>query len=421
VGSTITLGLDDHVTCTINNDDIAPTLKLVKTVDNGANPGGTAVPDDWTLSATAAAPYDGRNFSNLGGSGVFETVFANAGYDLAETAVAGYTAGSWSCDGGTLVGSTVTLTEGETGVTCTINNEAMGMVDLIKLTQGQLYPHEAWGTMTWNFTLTGPGVNATGSAPPSDVDFGEAYLIPGEEYTLCEIGIPAGWTTEWQVDTDGDGIPDAIIPMVAEVNYDPVDPVTGYSRVFDPNYVPPPDTYTNDTRCVNFVVDIGETLAFQIDNRYPGGEPRTPGYWKNWSTCTGGNQAATAAKNGGTAEGWYLLDDLLPRVIGDLQIVSCEDGVSILDHRDINNGKKMASDAAYKLARNLLAAQLNLAAEAETCPEVVDAVAAGNALLISIGFDGTGKYLRPKDAEFHTATDLAYTLDQYNNGYLCSP
>jgi hypothetical protein len=120
VGSTITLGLDEDVTCTINNDDIAPTLKLVKTVTN--DDGGTAVADDWTLSATAAAPDDGRNFSNAGGSGVFETVFANARYDLAESTVAGYTAGSWSCNGFSLKDGTIELGLDQ-DVTCTINND----------------------------------------------------------------------------------------------------------------------------------------------------------------------------------------------------------------------------------------------------------------------------------------------------------
>jgi hypothetical protein len=128
---TITLNEGDNKTCTITNNDVAPTLKLVKVVTN--DDGGNAVADDWTLSADAAAPFDGRNFSNLGGSGVFDTVFANTGYDLSESSVAGYTAGSWSCDGGTLVGSTITLDEGQTGVTCTItNNDVAPTLTLIK-------------------------------------------------------------------------------------------------------------------------------------------------------------------------------------------------------------------------------------------------------------------------------------------------
>lgn len=117
----ITLAPGDVKTCTITNDDIAPTLKLVKTVTN--DDGGNAVPDDWTLSASAPSPDDGRNFNNAGGSGVFQTVVSNAGYVLSETAVAGYTAGSFTCDGGSLVGQTITLTEGETGVTCTIDSD----------------------------------------------------------------------------------------------------------------------------------------------------------------------------------------------------------------------------------------------------------------------------------------------------------
>jgi hypothetical protein len=40
---------------------------------------------------------------------------------------------------------------------------------------------------------------------------------------------------------------------------------------------------------------------------------------------------------------------------------------------------------------------------------------------VDIGFDATGKYLRPKNAEYQQALDLAYTLDQYNNGLLCNP
>ena len=101
--------------------------------------------------------------------------------------------------------------------------------------------------MEWNFTLTGPGVDESDSSPPTTVDFGGTKLVPGDEYTLCETGIPAGWTLEWQVDTDDDGVPDTIVPVVTGTNNDPVNPVTGYSRVYDPNYLPPPGTFTNDT------------------------------------------------------------------------------------------------------------------------------------------------------------------------------
>ncbi len=80
-------------------------------------------------------------------------------------------------------------------------------------------------------------------------------------------------------------------------------------------------------------------------------------------------------------------------------------------------GKKKANDAAYGLAAQLLAAQLNLSAGAETCQEVVDAVNAAQALLVAENFDGMGNYLKGRQGR--DANALAATLDEYNNGNLC--
>jgi hypothetical protein len=434
----VTLQAGDNKTCTINNDDIPPTLRLVKVVDNGANQTVMNAPDDFLLSADASAPNSGRNFNNAGGSGVFETVFANAGYDLSETSPNGYQLKTdWSCDGGTQAGSTITLGLDE-DVTCTIANEALGQVTLKKLTQGidDL-------TMTWNFTLEGPGIEnpdvLPDSSPPTTVDFGGVYLIPGEEYTMCETGIPGSWTTIWQADTDGDGVPDTIIPHVPNTDNDPVDPATGYSRVYDPNWAAFPGQYTNDTKCVNFVVDVGEKLAFEINNTFPGGDPRTIGFWKNWNLCSSGNQHLTAAENGGPAAGWYILDDLLqdpgydfgdpnkgsPNENNghvDLGVEHCELAVYLLDKRDFD-GRKRASDPAYGMAAQLLAAELNLSAGAETCMAVLDAVDAAEQFLLDLEFDAYGADIKGKgsQAQAAIANDLAYTLDQYNNGNLCSP
>ena len=412
----ITLALDQDATCTITNDDIAPKLTLIKSVNNGTNPGGTALSTDWTLSAAGPTGFSGTTGVMSG------TSFDQGSYDLSESGPSGYIASEWVCVGGTQNDAdTITLVLGEQA-TCTITNTAMGMVELLKLTNG-----DTGSETVWNFTLTGPGVNESDSTPPDTVDFGGVKLIPGETYQLCETGIPAGWTQMWMGDSNSDGIPDMIIPMVSGVNNDPVDPATGYSRVYDPNYVPPPGVFTNDTRCINFIAGVGETVAFSLNNQFPGGDPRTIGFWKNWNTCTGGNQSTTAASNGGPAGGWYILDDLLNNpgfTIGVLQLdgSDCEDAVSILDKRDIASGKKRASDAAYGLAAQLLAAQLNLSAGAETCQEVVDAVNAGQSLLAAIGFDGTGSYLKGKNAgaDKALANELAGILDEYNNGNLCS-
>ena len=161
-----------------------------------------------------------------------------------------------------------------------------GEVSMTKLTNGLLN-----NTMSWNFTLTGPnGVDEMAMTPPALFNFGGVTLIPGLTYQVCETGIPAGWTAEWSVGG-------TIIPFAAAANTSPVGP-SGYSDVFDPNYVASPATYSNDTRCVNFTVGADQTLAFEIDNAFVGGAPRTIGYWKNWSTCTGGGHRGRERRRG---------------------------------------------------------------------------------------------------------------------------
>lgn len=177
-------------------------------------------------------------------------------------------------------------------------------------------------------------------------------------------------------------------------------------------------------------IPAGGMVFFQVDNTYPGGEPRTPGYWND---CTRGGQADTAEQNGGWQERYWLLEDVLDPNIGggivwddiltdDLvfNVTTCEQAVSILDRRDIDSGKKRGSDAAYNLAMHLLAAQMNFAAGAETCQEAQNAALEVEELLDKHDFIGEGSYLR-KHPDSAIALELAETLDQYNNGELCTP
>ena len=112
---------------------------------------------------------------------------------------------------------------------------------------------------------------------------------------------------------------------------------------------------------------------------------------------------------------------LPPQTLGEWSPEDCHDAVDILGKRS-TDGHNRASDGAYKLASQLLAAKLNLASDAETCPAVLRAVNAGNGLLTKIGFDGTGDYLGPRTSmrnERKHAIKLAEVLDEYNNGNLC--
>ncbi|WP_345986326.1 hypothetical protein WCX49_04190 [Sulfurimonas sp. HSL-1656] len=301
--------------------------------------------------------------------------------------------------------ATIVVDPGET-VACTYTNRKRGKIELIKYENGSTSY-----TMNWTFTLSGNGINLIDSPDANGlVDFNGVWLIPGAEYTVCETGIPAVWTNIWSVDGAG-------------VSY----------------YNPGTGEETNENHCFDFTVGANETIHFEVQNNYtpPGGDPRTIGYWKNWTTCDGhGNQEANAiAANtlAGETVVWlldYAIDPAMnifhaPVMIGTYVIETCEQGVAVLDKRDFDSGKKRAGDAAYGLAAQLLGAKLNYAAGATTCEAASDAIAAGDALLASIGsdgFDGTGGYLKGGKnaaAQKAEATSIAGTLDAYNNGELC--
>ena len=252
------------------------------------------------------------------------------------------------------------------------------------------------------------------------LEFGKYNLNPTKTYTICELSVPSGWTAEWTVDTDGDGTPDTIvIPYNPEAN-DPIPQDLG-NRCFD---------FGAGT---TYAIPEGGTLAFQVINAYPGGSPRTPGYWKNWNRCTGGGQATNADRNGGRAEGFTLLEDILnsPGITWDdilsdslfVAITSCEEAVEILDQRvvavngKVADGKKLASDGARTLALHLLAAQLNEGNGACINQDVKDVMLWAEKLLDKYNFDGTKStaYLTSKSADYAYALKLAKYLDAYNN------
>jgi hypothetical protein len=122
--SSIALAVGDSATCTITNDDNAPTLKLRKTVTN--DNAGTAVATDWTLRANKSGT-DTTTYELSGTTPVDSgATFSIGSYDLSETGGPdGYSASAWSCvkNGGAPVsGSSVTLGLGDTA-TCTITND----------------------------------------------------------------------------------------------------------------------------------------------------------------------------------------------------------------------------------------------------------------------------------------------------------
>ena len=77
-------------------------------------------------------------------------------------------------------------------------------------------------------------------------------------------------------------------------------------------------------------------------------------------------------------------------------------------------GKKMASDPAFNLAAQLVAAELNYVAGAGKKPTVTTAIQQAVLLLGKYQFNGlTHKTISTADAT--TMNNLATTLDNYNN------
>jgi uncharacterized repeat protein (TIGR01451 family) len=100
--------------CTITNDDVAPSLTLVKDVVN--DNGGTLPATAWTLTANGPTPISGAGGVSSGAG------FSAGTYALSEAGPTTYVASSWTCVGGSQTGASVTLGSGESAV-CTIRND----------------------------------------------------------------------------------------------------------------------------------------------------------------------------------------------------------------------------------------------------------------------------------------------------------
>jgi hypothetical protein len=218
-------------------------------------------------------------------------------------------------------------------------------------------------------------------------------LIPGQVYQVCEVVMPA-----WQT-TLGTFVPDSFIP---------------------PDGIALNPGVDNSVVCGNFTPSPGETVSFTVDNTPPpGGRALTIGFWKNWASCT---TSSTRKRP--------VLDEVLVTFpvadgqsrsgiwFGALYVDTCSEAVALLNKSTLS-GKKVASDPAFNMAAQLMAADLNVRAGAGFCPAVTTAINQAHALLAKVGFNGVFK--PPMSAaDAATMNSLANTLNRYNNNLFCS-
>ena len=199
----ITLAANELGDCTFTNDDQPAKLTLEKIVDPAAS-GSGKVPGDWTLTATPVSitgqgPVSGTGDPTKPG-GVNQVIVFAGSYALSESVVAGFTAGDWSCTGGTYTPATksVAVPSGGT-VVCTITNTAVAP----KLTLVKKVDNGTTGATTqptaWTLTGTGP-TTITGVTGSSAVTAAAAKV---GKYTLSESTTPSGYTASAWVCTGG--------------------------------------------------------------------------------------------------------------------------------------------------------------------------------------------------------------------------
>jgi hypothetical protein len=253
-----------------------------------------------------------------------------------------------------------------------------------------------FGTILASGTTTSSGftswsLTAAGAAAGMSVQGASLVFLPGT-YQLCESNLHVAWHSS-------------------------IEDMPGF-------FVPDSENEIPDNSLVCAPITIGSNLTITVVNRKPPqGDARTIGYWKNWSSCTGGNQApitdqvlaSFAAVSGQSTRGVF---------IGTRFIDTCPEAVALLGKSDIASGQKRAGDAAYGLAAQLLAAKLNVQKNAASCSAATSAITSGQNLLKAIGFNGVGEWLPSnvtgtKATQRSQATYYAGILDRYNNNELC--
>lgn len=377
--ASIVLTANTTVTCTFTNVQLG-SIVIDKTAAGGD---GTFAFTSLTLgsfSIETTAGTGSRSFTNL-----MPGTFA-----VAETVPTGWDLASSTCTDQSTPGA-ITVGAGQT-VTCTFVNNKRGTASVTK-TVGGAAPT---GTQSFAFELrqgastTAAGtVLGSGSATAGNggsVSF-TPTLIAGATYQLCEVVMP-GWNT-------------SLGP----------NPFTLFNPSGD-----------NSGRCADFTIQPGQARVLTIDNTPPpGGLTRTIGFWKNWSSCSKGKQAPVldrtlaGSEPTGIAIGRLTLHGSAtrPDVAPD-----CLKAFNLLDKTTIDGKKKSASDPAFNMAAQLLAARLNVVAGAGSCTAANDAIAAGQTLLHAVVFNGL-THTKLTTAQATQANSLATTLDRYNNGLLC--
>ncbi|MFA4873373.1 MAG: SdrD B-like domain-containing protein [Patescibacteria group bacterium] len=177
----VTVTLGEMKTCTITNDDIAPTLTLIKTIIN--DHGGSATGTDFTIR------IDGQPITLPSGSNpiimIIQPPLDAGNHQVGEDPYPGYDvvfSGDCASDG------TITLDIGD-NKTCSITNDDQAAT----LTVIKHVVNDNGGTkVASDFTMNVAGTDVTNPSFPGD-EQGTQVILDAGTYSVDEVGLP-GYT-----------------------------------------------------------------------------------------------------------------------------------------------------------------------------------------------------------------------------------
>ena len=314
VNGNITMGPGQSYSCTITNNDIPPSLTLSKIVSN--NYGGSAGPAAFTVSASGPTPISGAGAVTSGSN------FVGGTYTLSESGPGGYSAGSWSCTGGSKNGNQITLMAGQTA-TCTITNSDIQPQLVVKKT---VVNNNGGTAVSSNFTMTVTGNSANPSSFPGSPTGTSVYLNAGS-YSVAESG-PSGYAGLYSADCSGT-IAVGEVKTCTVTNNDEAGTFTIIKHAVN--------SYGGTATANQFTMVV--SAGHPSDNNFPGSETGVPilidagsfsvtetggpsGYIASYSGCSG------TMTSGGSATCTITNSDIAPQLTVIKKVINTHGGTA---------------------------------------------------------------------------------------------
>jgi len=378
-GESITLEPGANVTCAITNDDVAPSLTLVKVLTN--DNGGDKVIEDFDISVDGTEVVSGAN----------TIVAANTDIIVSELDLAGYTEGTWACTdstdltpglpaAGAAAGTTVNLVEGAI-VTCEITNN--DIAPQITLTKTVI--NDDGGVLL----IDDFDISLDAAEVPSGI---ASTVLANVDLTLSELDLD-GYTEGTWACTDANGLttglPTAGLATSTTVNLLPGSDVTCAISNDD---IAPTLTLTKtlvnddggDLTIADFDVSVdsaevvnGALNTVAANSAILISELDMPGYTEGTWSCSDSTGLTTGLPSAGVATGETITlasgaavecvisnDDIAPTLILTKTVVNDDGGDKLITDFDISiDGTEVPAGAINTVAANtpIIVSELSIA------------------------------------------------------------